>query len=149
FPSQAGPLLRTAEGEILTEYFGLKYRSVLRLSSVDQASKYQFAILSDDGSILRVDSNGDGTFESWLNNDGEHASKVACASKTVWMDSSTRLPIELDFYQGPRHHISLMLLWREIPMSVNEERDPSVLSDAACGRIGNDVWFDYAQSPTV
>lgn len=149
FPSQAGPLLRTAEDRVLVEWFALRYKSVVRLGPNDRAGQYQFAILADDGAMLRADLNGNGIYQDVVNDDGLHPSKVACAPHSVRMDSSTQMPIQLDYYQGPRYHIANILMWREVDSSVDEATHPEVLADAACGVAGNDTWFNFNVTPTV
>jgi hypothetical protein len=148
FPTEAGDLLRNDQGAPLLEYFGLRFRSNLRLAPNDRAGNYQLAILSDDGAVLRLDTTGRGV-ERFLDNDGDHPSRLACASQVLRMDASSRVPLELDYYQGPRYHISLMLLWREIPVSVDPLSDPTALRDPACGQQGNDLWFNYSTSTPV
>lgn len=148
FPSAAGPLLRSDEGEVLKEWFALRYDSVLRLGRGEVAGKYQLAMLSDDGSILKLDTDGTGK-KPFISSDGLQSTKLTCASKSIFFDNSTHIPMQLDYYQGPRDHIAVMMLWREIPMSSNEESDPSVLADPLCGMMSNTRWFDYSVSPSA
>ncbi|HUP57362.1 MAG TPA: hypothetical protein VM598_07920, partial [Bdellovibrionota bacterium] len=147
FPSQAGPSFTRPDGQVLVEFFALRYRSKLQLGPNDLPGKYQIALLSDDGSILSADLDGDGSPSPFLNNDGDHPSKLACATRTVRFDNSTRLPIQLDYYQGPKFHIANIILWRHIPESQDEEANPSILSDAQCGNSGNALFFDSTQTP--
>jgi hypothetical protein len=147
FPSQAGPAFTTPDGQVLLEYFALRYESVLQLGPHDAAGKYQIGILSDDGAILSVDQGGG--LSQFLNNDGTHPSRFGCATQTIRFDNSTQLPIQLDYYQGPRYHIANILVWRQISDDVDETKDPTVLSDPACGLTGNETFFDYTQTPSA
>jgi len=147
FPSQAGPAFATPEGDTLVEYFALRYQSRLQLGVNDTPGKYQIGILSDDGAIVSADLDGHG-LQELLNNDGTHPSRFGCATRTVRFDNNTKLPIQLDYYQGPRYHIANILVWRQIPESADETTDASVLGDPACGLTGNETFFDFNQTPS-
>jgi hypothetical protein len=142
FIRQDGSPIQTEAGNLLYEYFGLHFESKVKLAAGDLPGRYQFAVISDDGSILRVKENG--SFSTLINNDMVTPSRMACASSMISMDSNSRLPIEVDYFQGPRFHISLILLWRHIPDSEGPSPD---LSDWLCGNSGNDLFFDSTQSP--
>ncbi|HAR42179.1 MAG TPA: hypothetical protein DCS07_06050, partial [Bdellovibrionales bacterium] len=114
-------VLRDLEGNILNEYFGIELESEIRLSADDQPGYYQFSVLSDDGSILAIDPDGRG-FKKLIDNDGDHQTKLACAKKAYYMDHSTRLPMRLGYYQGPRYHVALMILWKRVGDSSLFER---------------------------
>lgn len=144
FMTQDGQTLKTPNGDTLYEWFSLHFEAVLRLGNSDPAGRYQFALLSDDGSVMSIDTNGEGSTQL-INNDGLTPTRLRCASKTVWMDNSTRLPIKIDYFQGPRHHIGLILLWRQLPGTV----DGPELADSACGVSGNESFFDYNQTPSA
>src|SRR5690606_23109728 len=54
-------------------------------------------------------------------------------------------PAKIEYYQGPRYHIALMVLWREWP-----ENDPGfVANDPQCGTSGNDRFFNYNVVPSA
>jgi len=148
FQTQGGSLLTDQDGNTLYEYFALHFNSVIGLSASDPEGKYQFAVLSDDGAIFSIDENGLG-LNPLINNDGTHPSLFGCAPHSISMTHATQLPMQLDYYQGPRFEIALMLLWREIPADVDETLDPSVLEDVACGQEGNYTFFDPNQSPSA
>jgi hypothetical protein len=144
FLTQDGNILTRPSGDTLYEWFALHFESRIRLSAEDRPGRYQFAVLSDDGSILKLDPNGGG-FATHINNDGLTPTRMGCATSTVTLDAASRLPMQLDYYQGPRTHIALMLLWREIP----DDADASALADPACGTFGNDRFFNSAANPPV
>lgn len=141
FVNQDGTILQTPEGNTLYEYFALRFEAQIRLAQGQKTGKYQLAILSDDGSVLRF-GNSSGGFSMHIDNDGDHPTKLACANQTVTMGSDTLIPIQLDYYQGPRFHIALMLLWREIP-------EGGSLSEVNCGKSGNDYFFDSNKVPSA
>ncbi len=142
FPSATGELLRDQKNQILTEYFALRFKSILRLGSSEQSGLYQFALLSDDGAVLKLDTDGKG-LKSVVDNDGWHPSRFACGAEAVSLDASSQIPLQLEYFQGPKYHISLVLLWRELPLNATSAQ----LSDPACGITSNDRWFDYSTSP--
>lgn len=143
FVTNDGETLRTPNGDTLYEYFSLSFDSVIRLTSQDAPGLYQFAIISDDGSALKINSQDTG-MKTFLSNDGDHPSQMACASKAISFDQNTTLPIHLDYFQGPRFHISLILLWRRVA-----NQNSSSLSDSACGQSGNELFFDPSNVPST
>ena len=142
FPSEAGPAFETPDGTVLMEWFGIRYRSILRLTANDQPGNYQLASLSDDGSILFLDPTGGQNPVDFVDNDGEHSTKLACASSVIAMGAASQIPIQLDYFQGPRYHLTSMLLWRRIPDGAN-------LSDPACGVEGINTFFDTTKTPSA
>ncbi|MBY0470182.1 hypothetical protein K2X30_03370 [bacterium] len=141
FPSEAGPAFRTPNGNILMEWFGIRYRSTLRLAN-KAPGRYQIATLSDDGSVLYIAPNGvNGNSVKLVDNDGQHATRMACSSDVITMDANTRIPIQLDYFQGPRYRLTSMMLWRHIPDNVDLNANPSALNDPACGVAGIDTFF--------
>lgn len=143
FQTQNGTILQTPEGNTLYEYFSIRAESVIKLSNHETPGRYQFAVLADDGAVMYVNDTGNG-FRSIVNNDGTHATKLACAGEGIDLTYDSRLPIAVDYYQGPRFHIALMVLWRKLP-----DANASSLTDSACGLSGNDRFFDSSQSPSV
>lgn len=143
FQTQDGTILKTPQGDTLYEYFSVHFESVLKLSNHEQPGLYQFAVLADDGAVYSVNDTMQ-SFRKLVDNDGTHASRLACATQTLNLTYDTRMPIQVDYYQGPRYHIALMLLWRKVADS-----RPSTLSDPACGQTGNGTFFDSTQSPSV
>jgi hypothetical protein len=51
------------------------------------------------------------------------------------MDHSTELVVKLNYYQGPRYHISLIPLWRKV--------DSNTAPEIRCGQQGNSLFFDF------
>src|SRR6185437_11769064 len=106
----------------------------------DQSGRYQFAVLSDDGSIMSI-NEGNG-FEELIDNNGDTESRLRCADRGINFDASTSLPIKLDYFQGHRYNIALMLLWREVPETscvsdrYGDQDDYHDLADVACNQSG-------------
>ncbi len=139
FLTQSGDTLTDSQGNAFYEYFSVSMDSEVRLGANDNEGLYQFAILSDDGSVLKIDEAGTGLHEL-INNDFHHQTKLVTASTPVVMSQTTRLPIHLDYFQGPRRHIAMMLLWREWNGSASELEN---------GKSGNAYFFDYTTTPST
>lgn len=143
FQTQNGTLIKNQNGNTLYEYFGLKLESELQLSGGNAPGRYQLALLSDDGAVLEVNDRGD--WETLIDNDGVHPTRMGCALRTVQVTEDGRIPIRVHYYQGPRYHIALQLLWRKI----DDNAPSSALNDALCGAAGNNLFFDYSRVPST
>jgi hypothetical protein len=140
FVTTAGEVLKTPAGNTLYEWFALRLDSSLKLAPTDPSGAYQFAILADDGAVMKA--KVDGAWKTLVDNDGTHGSRFKVSREPVSFNAATELPIELQYYQGPRYHIAFTLLWRPWPAS-NEWQDPMD------GQTGNDLYFDYNERPSA
>ncbi len=145
FESSTGQVLMNEKKEKLIEYFALKLESRIKLDANEEEGLYQLALLSDDGSILEVNS-GNG-YEISVQNDKNHPTRLTCGS-IVQMKKGRSLPMKLKYYQGPKFHIALTLLWRKV-----DQRNLSSKSDLCNGaeieRTGNDMWADVTKYPST
>ena len=148
FASDDGKAIGTPSQKVLVEWFALDLASKLQLGPGETAGDYQLAVLSDDGSTMSL-MNSTGMFEKIVDNEGAHPTRMQCAAKTVRMDSTTKIPMHLTYFQGPREHISLVVMWRKITQGLSSKVDP--LADAECGQEGNDYFFEVgtATSPAT
>jgi hypothetical protein len=71
--------------------------------------------------------------ELLIDNDGDHPTRMGCASRTVRFHRNAMLPIEVQYYQGPRYHISNVLMWR---------KSSTAGADSSCGQLGNNLYFN-------
>lgn len=136
FVTAGGNTIVTAEGDTLYEYFALRLRGRLVSGGMPEGL-YQVALLSDDGSILDMDF-GSGMQEV-VNNDGQHPTRMGCGMAPVHL-SQQPIPFELNYNQGPRYHIALMVMVRPWP----ENGDPN---DPQCGKYGNSMYFNSQEDP--
>ncbi len=143
FVAQDGSVLKAPDGSTLYEHFALQLKSNLKLGANDAEGRYQLALLSDDGSVLRADLDDAAGSQVVVNNDIVTPTRMACASFTINLNASSRIPIEVDYFQGPRYHIALVALWRKI----DDGAGTDALADPACGRAGNDLYFDSTRNP--
>jgi hypothetical protein len=135
FASETGEAVKSDDGSTLIENFALRFKSILKLSPDQKPGLYEFAILSDDGAVMSF-RDGDGTYRVNVNNDGNHSTRLGCSSTALQLNAESEIPMSLEYYQGPRHHISLIVLMREITS------DSDAGKDQACGLAGNRTWFD-------
>lgn len=145
FANDTGSTVKADDGTTLIEYFALRFKSILRLAPEQAEGKYEFAVLSDDGATLNF-RGADGFYHANVNNDGNHPTRLGCGVEPVTMARDTELPMFVDYYQGPRYHIAMIVLMREY----NPNRPGLVQGkDPACGVTGNDTWFDPNNGSTA
>ncbi|MBL7714464.1 MAG: hypothetical protein JNL01_03285 [Bdellovibrionales bacterium] len=144
FITEKNEFIVNEKGNTLYEYFSIHFESQIALEPGDVEGPYQFALLSDDGSVLSVDT-GSG-FQKLVDNDGTHPTKFMGAQTPVQLIHGTSVPIKLDYYQGPKFHISVILLWRPWPGTGSGQ--PPV-TDPEQGKYGNSRYFDYTQVPST
>ena len=137
FITRSGDVITTPQGDTLYEYFGINFSGLVTLDEGEPSGLYQFAILSDDGAVMRM-QDADGNWQTIVDNDGTHPTRMGCGTVPVEMVQGDHIPFEVDYYQGPRYHISLIVMWR--PWD-GEGDDPE------CGRQGNSRYFNYHQDP--
>lgn len=148
FYLQTGDLVVNHLGQPIYEYFAVRLESELQLSSVEQPGWYQLGLLADDGATLSIRDDDVGE-QILVDNNGIHPTRMACGQTPVWMDRETRLPIVVKYFQGPRYHISLVMLMRPIEGATDPQTVPAVVSEVECGKSGNDRYFDSTKDPVV
>lgn len=145
FYTQEGTLVVNQNDEAIYEYFALRLETQLMLGRNQPSGWYEMAVLADDGARLSQ-KNPDGSLTTIVDNDGTHSTRMGCSSKAVYLDQSSKIPVVIEYYQGPRYHIALSLLWRPLP----DGADPNAPAiDAECGRSGNSRYFDSTQVPSA
>ncbi len=98
------------------EWFAIRFSGYLM---VDASGEHTFEICSDDGSNLWIFVDGD--WRKVVDNDGVHS--LRCRSAGYHLEPG-RYPVKLDYYQGPRTEIAIVLKWRPPGAA-----DPVVVSD--------------------
>ncbi len=131
FATQTSSVVANDLGEKLIEYFGLKFKTELRLTGAQTSGAYDIAILADDGvTVSNIDANGKTTI---INGDGDHPTRMSCGTP-LNMTAGSGKSLEITYYQGPRYHIALVMMWRP----AREGLDPH------CNTQGNNLFFDPA-----
>lgn len=146
FPANDGSLLKRDDGSTLFEYFGLKIRGRIKLGESDAEGLRQFAVLSDDGSVLELSDGADQSESITVkheNGSPNTPTRLACGTHAVRMSRSKPMSLSLDYFQGPRYHIALILLWRKL-----DDSAPN-LAEAQCDKYGNDYFFDSSTTPST
>ncbi|HEX4922657.1 MAG TPA: hypothetical protein VFV50_01175 [Bdellovibrionales bacterium] len=139
FVYDGGQALNRQDGQRLTSFFGMQLWSAIQLNGTNPTGNYQLAVISDDGAVFTIREGS--TDSVILNNDGYNSSRLRCATRPVAFDAATKLPMRLEYFQGPPTHISLVFMWRPWPADGNW-RDP------LCGMQGDEFFFDYTQTPS-
>lgn len=143
FQLEDGSLLATDDGTKLFEYFAFDFKTSIRLPQGSGTKVKQFALMADDGATLIVQDPVTQVWTKQVNDDGQHASRLACGTNPVQVSSEFSVPIELQYFQGPRYHIALVLLWRDWQGSSFDPNDPW------CGQSGNSLFFNSTTIPST
>lgn len=145
------PLVLVSPGGVtsrLVEYFGLHLQSDISLPDEMPEGFYQFAVLSDDGASVKLGANGAG--QVLIGNDGDHPTRMSCGPTSMVnasqrghyamlnLQHGDRLPIEVQYYQGPKYHISLMLVWRYLGV---DAPTLSIIKESDCGKAVSPGYF--------
>lgn len=134
FATQTSSVVKDDMGEKLIEFFGLKFNTVLKLRGDQEEGSYELAVLADDGVIVKAKIGG--VWTEIISNDGDHPTRMGCASATLQMSHDSAIPLEISYYQGPRYHIANVLMWR---------KSATAGGDAYCGHTGNELFFNPNQ----
>lgn len=130
FATQTSSVVTNDIGEKLIEYFGLKFKTELRLTEKDAPGAYDLAVLADDGvTVSMLDANGSNML---INGDGDHSTRMSCGSAPLNMTAGSGKTLNIDYYQGPRYHIALVMMWR--PAQAGK--------DVQCDQQGTHMYFD-------
>jgi hypothetical protein len=137
FSDSNGSKLKNLAGEDLIEWFSLRVRGRVMANTDAEAGLYQFAIMSDDGSVMEIDPTGSGnSFQSLISNDHQRNNTLGCSSTAIPLVRNQGLPIKINYFQGPRVRISFSLLWRKVP-----NNNPSSLAEVECGVNRADTYY--------
>jgi hypothetical protein len=147
FMSSSGTPLTILVNEIemtLVEWFGFSVETHLTLTSGDAPGLYQFAILSDDASHLRVKTvEGQTEYTTFIDNEGFHPQRIKVSQGVLLFESeSVKIPAQIRYFQGPREHIAMQMFFRKVPND-----NSSTLADPADGITGNDLYWNTAPNP--
>ena len=100
--------LRDRDGDQLIEWFGIQVKGYTVLPPSKPAGAYHIATLSDDGVRVLIDG------EVIINNPNTHAVTLDCSSSVLNFQPGDEKGFELQYFQGPRHHIALMVFVKRI-----------------------------------
>lgn len=133
FPTETGESIKNDLQETLNEYFALSVSSILKLAPSDEEGEYELALLSDDGAVFQIRQQ-DGNYITVVDNDGNHPTRMGCGAR-ITMDRESELVVRINYYQGPRYHISVIPMWRKV--------NAQTTAEPRCGHTGNGLYFDY------
>ena len=144
FQATDGKLIMNSEGTPLFENFGIEFTSNLVLRPEDAEGYYQLSLIADDGVVLELKPI-DEAYEVIIKTDHITPSKFSCAKDSVRMVRGKQVPITLKYFQGPRYHVSLILLWRKVA-DLEGHSDGLIKiktpKEIRCGIAGNKYFFD-------
>jgi len=139
FETESGHLVLNSQGEPLYEDFALNLESTLMLREDQEPGFYEFSVLGDDGVNLFIDE------EKVIGMDFATPTRMGCDHQYFYMDHSTRLKFNLEYFQGPRYHIALVMLWRRVGLNEPSEKN----YDPRCNQSGNSHWFNFNTIPST
>ncbi len=148
FLNSKGVLLRDNQGNVLQEYFALKIETELRLAANEQNGYYEFATISDDGTVVEMMISG--IWTRIISNDGAHNPKMGCTTNKIYLSQQSRIPIRIYYNQGPKVTIANVLYKNYRGAHFNEDlllpRDQEV--HAVCGvSAESDFWNLVTSQP--
>jgi hypothetical protein len=119
FTTTEGQTLRDDSGATLVEWFALDMESILKLAPGETAGRYHIIVVSDDGVLFDVKNQGDAGLRNLISHDGLRAPSVGCPTngEALQLDSASRLPIRIRYYQGPREDIAISVFWKKVDAS--------------------------------
>jgi hypothetical protein len=94
--------LKNKTGEKLIEWFSISARGFITLPDNEEAGYFELVTMSDDGVKVSVAD------ELLIDSPNTHGSQIVCASKLIHLDKNELKKFNLDYFQGPRYHITLM-----------------------------------------
>ncbi len=140
FVTNFGDVITNREGNTLYEWFALNFKGRIKLSGNATPGLYEFALLSDDGIVFSVGKNNQ-ELSPLISANYTTGTRLSCTQSLVELDYATDMHFNLDYFQGPRYHIALTLLWRKVESQAQKQWDP------LCGRVGNALFFDSTKNP--
>ncbi len=148
-------VMNTKKSEPLIEFFGISFKGRLTLGEIDrrptdEEGHYQIGFISDDGVTMRVRKNEKEDWVSLIDDNVHHPTKFVCPNQTIEMKKGTKLHYELDYFQAPRQHIALVMVWRKV-REIGEDKQTYTAKKEAhpfCGDQDNDMWFLSRQGST-
>lgn len=144
FPREDGTLVMNAMGAPLIENFGIEFNGSLELLPGEEPGYYEIGIIADDGVVLEVGAEQ----TKIINGDHHTPTKFFCGDKLVKMETGKPVPMRLRYFQGPRYHLALIMIWRKVA-SLSEGSGSCMKShlkmpvkESRCGIAGNKFFFD-------
>ena len=135
FTTDSGSTVKDDSGNTLIENFAMRFSSVVKLAPAQAEGRWEFAVLSDDGTVMRL-RDDDGVYKPVVDSDGDHPTRMGCSTQAISFTHETEKLMQLDYYQGPRYHIALVVMMRKVGAE-------GAGHDPLCGATSNEGWFDY------
>ncbi len=123
------PIVIPGTSTVLTENFSMHFRTRLILAN-KPAGNYYLAAIADDGVVVKAKINGQWKIINMSNT--VHAETMICPDKNSYINlqASSDIPLQVTYFQGPRMHIALQLVWKKLSSTSNLTNPV----DALCGQ---------------
>jgi hypothetical protein len=105
---EAEYIIDPRSGNELLENYIIKYQGQIVVNDKRDEGKYEFALLSDDGVILKLDN------KRIIQTNKVHAVRFSKGRKKINMKINKPVNLDLYYYQGPKNHVANVLLWRKV-----------------------------------
>lgn len=149
FPRENGSMVMNSMGQVLIENFGIEFSGQLQLQDSDEAGYYEIGLIADDGVSLDLQTGPEAeSLKNLIDGDHQTPTKFFCSKLLVRMEKGKSFPIRLRYFQGPRYHVALIMMWRKVESLENgsDELIKSALKkpvkETRCGIAGNKFFFD-------
>jgi hypothetical protein len=149
FPRENGSMVMNGMGQTLIENFGVEFTGSLKLMSDDEEGYYEIGLIADDGVSLDMNkAPGPEGLQNIIDADQTTPSKFSCSNYLVRLERGKPMPLRLRYFQGPRYHIALIMIWRKVEsLSLSDDnliksqlKNP--IKETRCGIAGNKFFFD-------
>ncbi len=101
-----GSIIKDRNGNKLYEWFSLRLSGFIMPNRSSKERSYEFSMLSDDGMRVVIDG------QVILEDDGLHEPRWSCTSQSYVFKPLAKKNIEIHYFQGPRTHIAMTLMYR-------------------------------------
>ena len=95
-------------GQELLEDYLIRYTGQILIDNAQEEGLYEFALISDDGVLLKISG------KSIVKSRKLQAPRFNCAKRYVKLRQGQSRSLQLYYYQGPKHHVANVLLWRKV-----------------------------------
>lgn len=136
FSTKNGDYIRNAKNEKIVEWFNVNLETVLKIQLPQEEGFYEFVALSDDGIILNIEDLNEGViYKNFLYAPNTQAPKVICYNgpekekrSLIYLKNGQDYKLGINYFQGPRTEIALMLFWKKIENPLKYKRSKYCMS---------------------
>ena len=112
----------------LLENYVIKYEGYISVQDEPEEGRYEFALLSDDGVLLKIGRR------HMISTKKDMSPTLNCSRRTIYLKKNRPVKLRLFYHQGPRNKVSNTLLWRKV-----EKNCHVTSSRSSCGKKLNSI----------